>query len=159
MAILPTECTSLQLGALHDCSVCIIDISNNKEASIYQELIECPICLDNINSNEPMLILACCKNKVHLKCLCDWYNNRENITCFICNQVNPFGDNILQRRESESSEESSSINQQHARIRSRLIQRSTEIESQEQCITACRMMITAVVIFAVAITITLIIIL
>ena len=158
MNTIPIECTSLQSRALHDCSVCIIDISNNKNTSIYQELIECPICLDHINSDQPILILACCKNKVHLKCLCDWYNSRENITCFICNQINPFGDDIIQRRESESSEDFGLLRQQHMRMHSRLLQRTAVIESQEQSNTACRMLIITVMIFAVVITTTLVII-
>ena len=43
-----------------------IDISNN--------YLECPICLEIIYDTDPTLILECCKNKVHLICLEDWYS-------------------------------------------------------------------------------------
>ena len=160
MSILPTECITQSVSTLHDCSVCIIDISNNKEQPVYQELLECPICLEQIMNHDPVLILECCKNKVHLKCLCDWYNNvRQNITCFICNQVNPFGDNILQQDDSNSSDESVSISRQGSLMRSHLIQRSSRLDIQQQytqqqynqCKTILNMLYVTVIIFGLII--------
>jgi len=158
MADLPTECTTLQLSTLHDCSVCIIDISNNKSGTLYQELLECPICLDSISHEDPILILACCKNKVHIKCLCDWYNaDRENITCFICNQSNPFGDNIMLPDDSNSSDDSSSVNTQSRRMRRQLLQRSSQerIESYQQCKTVITILVCTACLFVLIIGITL----
>lgn len=58
----------------------IIDITNN----------ECYICLETIHLHEnDFLEMTCCKNKVHLKCLNEWYNKTNSSTCFICNQTNP----------------------------------------------------------------------
>ena len=61
----------------------IIDISNN--------YLECPICLEIIYDTDPTLILECCKNKVHLICLEDWYSKHaKKPTCILCNQYNSF---------------------------------------------------------------------
>ena len=59
------------------------------------DIIECPICLNEINNNEGIIIPECCNNPVHLKCIMDWYkkNNRNNV-CFICQQVNQFSKDI-----------------------------------------------------------------
>jgi hypothetical protein len=59
------------------------------------DVIECPICLNDINNNEGIIIPECCNNPVHLKCIMDWYekNNRNNV-CFICQQVNQFSKDI-----------------------------------------------------------------
>ena len=60
-----------------------IDISNN--------YLECPICLEIIYDTDPTLILECCKNKVHLICLEDWYSKHaKKPTCILCNQYNSF---------------------------------------------------------------------
>ena len=53
---------------------------------------ECYICLEYISadSNSDIYILECCKNKVHLACLKQWYTyNKSTATCFICNQSEP----------------------------------------------------------------------
>ena len=57
--------------------------------------IECPICLNDINNNEGIIIPECCNNPVHLKCIMDWYkkNDKTNV-CFICQQVNQFSKDI-----------------------------------------------------------------
>lgn len=53
--------------------------------------LECPICLEIINENDPTLILECCKNKVHLICLEDWYSKHaRRPSCILCNQYNSF---------------------------------------------------------------------
>ena len=162
MATLPTECNILQLSTLHDCSVCIIDISHNKGSMDYQELVECPICLEQITATDPILILACCKNKVHLKCLCDWYNDdRVNINCFICNQSNPFGDDILQYTDSDSdlSEIPNSLSRQGEVMRSRLIHRASRLEEQQiQSKKVFSLLICSFIIFGVIILVTLLII-
>ena len=43
----------------------ITDISNNQ--------YECPICLEAINNNDPIIILECCNKEVHLLCLENWF--------------------------------------------------------------------------------------
>lgn len=59
------------------------------------DVIECPICLNDINNNEGIIIPECCNNPVHLKCIMDWYkNNNRNNVCFICQQVNEFSKDI-----------------------------------------------------------------
>jgi hypothetical protein len=61
-----------------------------------QIINECYICLDTINLNEnDFLELNCCKNKVHLKCLIQWYNKNNTSNCFICNQTNDFCKSLL----------------------------------------------------------------
>jgi hypothetical protein len=59
------------------------------------DVIECPICLNDINNNEGIIISECCNNQVHLKCIMDWYkkNDKTNV-CFICQQVNQFSKDI-----------------------------------------------------------------
>jgi hypothetical protein len=62
----------------------IIEINNIND-------IECPICFYNIEENDGILIMDCCKYKVHLTCLVDWYTKHpENNVCFMCNQINQF---------------------------------------------------------------------
>lgn len=130
MENISTEILPTTLCTLNNYNVCVIDISNNKELSIYHELLECPICLDPIILDDSILTLNCCKNKVHLKCICEWYhNNTSKVRCFICNQTNPFEDQVLLQ--------SSIINRS-------LIQRETQEqihEAQEQCTTIIRMLV------------------
>lgn len=59
------------------------------------DVIECPICLTEINNNEGIIIPECCNNPVHLNCIMNWYerNNKTNV-CFICQQVNNFSKDI-----------------------------------------------------------------
>ena len=51
---------------------------------------ECPICFYNIEGND-YINTECCSNKIHIRCLIEWYiiNNNKTL-CFICNQNNPF---------------------------------------------------------------------
>ena len=52
---------------------------------------ECPICFENIEENDPHLILDCCSKTIHIKCMVDWYTKHpNNKSCFICNQSNSF---------------------------------------------------------------------
>jgi len=160
----PIEILNPIIGTLNDCSICIIDISNNKDTSTYQELLECPICLDPIILEDPLLTLNCCKNKVHLKCVCEWYhNNLSNIKCFMCNQTNPFGDQTIQPQYLNSSNRFVVMSSQtpiteNIRLRHHIIQQQNR-ESREQCNTAIRMLIVAfvtgaIVIFIIVISIT-----
>ena len=59
------------------------------------DVIECSICLNDINNNEGIIIPECCNNPVHLKCIMNWYetNNKTDV-CFICQQVNQFSEDI-----------------------------------------------------------------
>ena len=59
--------------------------------SISNDLIECPVCFENIVDYEGILIMDCCNKKIHLKCLIEWYTYypKKNI-CFMCNQENNF---------------------------------------------------------------------
>lgn len=161
MAPIPAEYAPSQLNILYDCSECVIDISNNKDSTRYQDLQECPICFDPIISNDSLFTLSCCNQKVHLKCLCYWYdNNIDNTSCFMCNQDNPFGDTIFPLIEPESSNEIVSISNQDANAPShRLIRYTTQEQddSHEQSSTACCIILAAVIVFAASIIITIII--
>lgn len=58
-------------------------------------VIECPICMNDINNNEGIIIFECCNNHVHLKCVMEWYSKKhKNNICFICQQVNQFTKDI-----------------------------------------------------------------
>ena len=50
--------------------------------------LECPICFNFIEDNDPYLLLSCCNKKVHISCLDNWYNNnnngKKNKLCFLC---------------------------------------------------------------------------
>ncbi len=66
--------------------------------------IECVICLENIVDDDPMLILECCRKKVHLKCVIDWYTKYpNNKTCFICNQNNNFCKDLVYSTSNSTS--------------------------------------------------------
>ena len=65
--------------------------NNNKPISSYNDMLECPICLTEINQNSPILIIDCCHKKIHLACITEWYSKYpDNKTCFMCNQSNSF---------------------------------------------------------------------
>ena len=73
------------------------DNSNNDNIIAITDLLECPICLNNIyDTDDAYYIMECCKNKAHLKCLTEWYTSHRNLkTCFICNQYNSFSENFV----------------------------------------------------------------
>ena len=87
----------------------VIDIDNTKEQSV-DDMDECLICLEilNDNSNNPIYILECCNNSVHLRCLYKWYMVNNKKTCFLCNQSNPFCNDISNQRFAEVYNELSS---------------------------------------------------
>jgi hypothetical protein len=89
-----------------------IDIPEREnEYASNSNTIECVICLENIVDDDPMLILECCRKKVHLKCVIDWYTKYpNNKTCFICNQNNNFcKDFVYSNSNSISNSNSNSI--------------------------------------------------
>ena len=56
---------------------------------------ECPICFENLNENN-IIILDCCNKTSHISCVVNWYkNNPHNKTCFICNRENTFRNNLF----------------------------------------------------------------
>ena len=66
-------------------------INNNVTVIAITEILECPICLINIVDDNPYYIMTCCKNKLHLHCLINWYSKHsKQKTCFMCNQTNNF---------------------------------------------------------------------
>ena len=70
------------------------------------EIIECPICLNDINNNEGILIPECCNNPVHLNCIMDWYKkNKNSKVCFICQQQNSFSKDIFYKDSLEDGRE------------------------------------------------------
>ena len=68
------------------------------------ELLECPICFSNIVDDDPYYIMTCCKNKLHLQCLIDWYSahSKQN-TCFMCNQNNNFSEKFISNNNQVSN--------------------------------------------------------
>ena len=66
-----------------------IDISNENIIDMYNN--ECPICLEDFGDTNEFIIVDCCKKKLHIKCIVDWYTIRPNNKyCFMCNQENIF---------------------------------------------------------------------
>ena len=81
------------------------DNSNNNGIVAITDLLECPICPNNIyDTDDSYYIMECCKNKVHLKCLTEWYKSHQKLkTCFICNQYNSFSENFVMSYISQNS--------------------------------------------------------
>ena len=78
--------------------------------SAIPELLECPICFNNIVDNDSFYIMICCKNKVHLQCLIEWYStNPKSSTCFMCTQPNNFYTNFFDNHNTNDS--SNNINE------------------------------------------------
>lgn len=68
------------------------------------DVIECPICLNEINIDEGIIIAECCNNPVHLNCIMNWYKKNSTNVCFICQQVNKFSKNIHLKSEEKEIE-------------------------------------------------------
>ena len=69
---------------------------NINELKLQNNIIECPICLENIQDNNDILIMECCKYKIHIICLVTWYtNNQDNLVCVMCKQNNSFCNNLI----------------------------------------------------------------
>lgn len=56
-------------------------IKINAKGNIYQD--ECFVCLDT-DEFESILILDCCKQKIHEKCLVNWILSKPNYHCAVC---------------------------------------------------------------------------
>jgi hypothetical protein len=58
---------------------------------------ECCICFESTlpDNNANIYILTCCKNIVHIDCLHQWYTNKTNANCFICNQYESFCSDLI----------------------------------------------------------------
>ena len=78
-------------------NMCIIELTNDTNITkIHDEKIECPICFENIEDIEGILIMDCCKKIIHLTCLVHWYTAcPRNLVCIMCNQNNIFCDNLV----------------------------------------------------------------
>jgi len=110
------------------------------------DVIECPICLNDINNNEGIIILECCNNPVHLKCIIKWYEkNNRNKVCFICQQVNNFSkdinlnqseivirDNLIENNHSEEN-----IEVTNNLIENNDSQENNDSEENKDCIKSC----------------------
>ena len=84
-----------------------IPIDNNDKNN---EIEECLVCFNNINTTDGILILDCCNKKLHLTCIIDWYTNHpEKKTCFICNQSNNFCKDLVDNQSPASNSNTSSI--------------------------------------------------
>lgn len=95
--------------------------------------IECVICLENILDDDPMLILDCCRKKVHLKCIIDWYSKYpNNKTCFICSQSNNFCKDLVYSDISNSNTDIPTT----IRINTQNIE-SSSIFDRANCIILC----------------------
>jgi len=77
----------------------ITDINNKTNQNTRNNIIECPICLEelyNNNDDAGIIIVDCCNKKFHIKCIVTWYShNINNNFCLMCNQPNSFCDNLL----------------------------------------------------------------
>jgi len=61
---------------------------------MYNMLDECPICLEEIDiSNNIIITLECCKKHVHLDCIKQWsvdINNKNKNLCLLCRKSSDF---------------------------------------------------------------------
>lgn len=61
---------------------------------IYYMLDECPICLEELDiSNNIIITLECCKKHVHLDCIKQWsidINNKNKNLCLLCRKNSNF---------------------------------------------------------------------
>ena len=84
--------------------------SSNKSMTALNDVIECPICLENISQAAPLLILDCCSKTVHLECIIDWYSKHpKNKNCFMCNQPNTFCRDLVYTEDDEQHTNSARI--------------------------------------------------
>ncbi len=82
------ECNLISLNNITPLDIDKVDNKSNIQPP---NSIECPICFENINSTDALLILDCCQKKVHLQCIVSWYTKYpDNKFCFMCNQTNNF---------------------------------------------------------------------
>ncbi len=94
-----------------------IENNDNQEINNGPSSCECIICFENINSDDALLILECCKQKVHIQCIIDWYlSNPNNKTCFICNQTNKFCEDLTYDTSENTTDNNSTTIQIDNRI-------------------------------------------
>jgi hypothetical protein len=68
------------------------------------EIQECPVCFENMNDLDGILIMECCNKKIHITCLIDWYTkNLEKNVCFMCNQSNKFCKDLVDNNSINNS--------------------------------------------------------
>ena len=86
--------------------------NNNNPISSYNDMLECPICLTEINQNSPILIVDCCHKKIHLDCIIQWYSKYpDNKTCFMCNQSNSFCKDFVYSNENSNDNSNENSNE------------------------------------------------
>ena len=69
------------------------------------DIIECPICLENIEYDNGFIIMDCCNKQIHLNCLINWYTIHSNYkVCIMCNQTNNFCKNLVYESEKPTNE-------------------------------------------------------
>ena len=74
----------------------MVELHNITITEVQNDIIECPICLENIEQIDGILIMECCNKKIHLECLINWYSkHRKNLICIMCNQTNNFCNNLI----------------------------------------------------------------
>ena len=49
-------------------------------------MIECPICLENMEEEE-FVLMECCNMKFCVTCLIGWFNSNASPTCPICHNI------------------------------------------------------------------------
>lgn len=98
-------------------------------------IIECPICFNEINNEDGIIIPECCNNAVHLKCILNWYstNNKNNI-CFICQQENQFVKNIHSNNNERKNEANNNLLEY---VRQENISENNYDENNNVCIKVC----------------------
>ena len=102
---------------------------------------ECVICIEDITDNNSIIVLECCKNKVHIRCINEWILTKlkqqvyvEN--CFFCNQKNDLIQFITMPEITESNNENDSSTEDENNQNSSIVINNTtdsiieELESQ-----------------------------
>ena len=78
-------------------------------------LLECPICFETI-TQENYIIMDCCLQKIHYKCLYDWALFKKNNLCILCrgknNIINQLHINNQERNYDSDSESDSNDSMQ-----------------------------------------------
>lgn len=99
------------VGTQTDCSnISNSEIDNNDTSITISETDECPICFEAVISTDAIIIIDCCKQKIHLQCIIKWYETHpENKTCFMCNQTNNFCKDIVYYSEASDDEHNNPI--------------------------------------------------
>ena len=91
------------------------DIEHKIDILETNNLLECPICFETMTQDN-YIIMDCCKQKIHYKCLYDWALFKKNNLCILCrgknNIINQLHINNLERNyDSDSGSSSDSMQQ------------------------------------------------